>query len=163
MMMSRSMLTALLPHGVHIVHLWMIYGLEGRMHSRSIVIAQTTCNSINRVAIQWGLLVEFSCDPHLISYWEICCLVWLLVFVTSGCHNMKCELCLIVWSDCYCLCFSSICFFWLSILIVFSWYNYLTYSGSNPILPLRILFNSISYLNKYLTGVFSPNTLQHSR
>ena len=51
-MMSRSMLTVLLPHSVHMVHSWVMYGLENRMHSRSIVIAQTTCNSINRIAIQ---------------------------------------------------------------------------------------------------------------
>jgi len=67
MVMSRSILTALLPHGVHMVYSWTMYGLDGRIHSRSIVVAQTTCNSINRVAIQWGLLVEFSCDLHLIS------------------------------------------------------------------------------------------------
>jgi len=50
-MMSRSMLITLLPHGVYMVHSWMTHGLEGRMHNRSIVIAQTTCNSINRVVI----------------------------------------------------------------------------------------------------------------
>jgi len=62
------------------------------MHSRSVIIAWTTCSSIYRVAIQWGLLVEFSCNSHLISYWEIYYLVWLLIFVTSGCHNITVDL-----------------------------------------------------------------------
>ena len=31
------MLTILLLHSVHMVHSWMIYGLEGRMHSRSVL------------------------------------------------------------------------------------------------------------------------------
>ena len=37
------------------------------MHSRSIVVAQTTYNNINRIAIQQGLLIEFSCNPHIDS------------------------------------------------------------------------------------------------
>jgi len=32
---------ALLPHGVHIVHSWITHGLESRIHSRCIIIAQT--------------------------------------------------------------------------------------------------------------------------
>ena len=63
------------------------------MHSRSIVIAQTICNSIYRVAIQWELLVKFSYDfstrgfpksptesftcSAAIGHW------------TSGCHNNR--------------------------------------------------------------------------
>jgi len=35
--------------------------------SRNVVIAWTTCDSIYRVAIQWGLPVEFSCDSHINS------------------------------------------------------------------------------------------------
>ena len=31
------MLTTLLPYSVHMVYLWMMYGLEGRMHSRSVL------------------------------------------------------------------------------------------------------------------------------
>ena len=49
------------------------------MHSRSVVVAQTTYNSINRVAIQQGLLVEFSCDSHIDSLLKA-----LLVCVTIG-------------------------------------------------------------------------------
>ena len=64
---SRSMLTALLPHSVYMVYSQTTHGLQGRMHSRSVVIAQITCNSINRIAIQWKLLVEFSCNPHIDS------------------------------------------------------------------------------------------------
>ena len=37
------------------------------VHSRSIVIAQTTCNSIYRIAIQQRLLVEFSYDLYCCS------------------------------------------------------------------------------------------------
>ena len=50
-MISKSMLTALLLHSVHMVHSWITHRLEGRMHSRSIVIAWTIYNSINRVVI----------------------------------------------------------------------------------------------------------------
>jgi len=64
-MMLRNMLTTLLPHGVYMVYLWMIYELKGRIHSKSIVIAWTTCNSIYRIAIQWGLLIEFCYDSKL--------------------------------------------------------------------------------------------------
>ena len=67
-MTSRSMLTTLLPYGIYIVYSWTTHRLKGRMHSRSMVIVQTIYNSIYRIAIQQRLLVEFSCDPHLISY-----------------------------------------------------------------------------------------------
>ena len=50
-MTSRSMLTALLLHSVHMVYSWMTHGLKNRMHIKSIVIAWTICNSINRVVI----------------------------------------------------------------------------------------------------------------
>ena len=79
MMMSRSMLTALLPHGVHMVYVWITHGLQSRMHSRSVVIAWTTYNSIYRVTIQQRLLVKFSCDPHIDSLLRA-----LLVRVTIG-------------------------------------------------------------------------------
>ena len=61
------MLTTLLFYGVHMVHSWTIHGLQGRMCSRSIVVAWTTCNSIYRIAIQQRLLVEFSCDHYINS------------------------------------------------------------------------------------------------
>jgi len=86
-MTSRSMLTVLLPHSVYMVHSWMTHGLYGRMHSKSVVVAWTTCNSINRVAIYQELLVEFSCDLHNNILLRDLLLVLLLVFVTSGCHN----------------------------------------------------------------------------
>jgi len=50
-MMSRSMLTALLPHDIYMVYSWMMHRLWSRMHSRSIVVAQTIYNSINRVVV----------------------------------------------------------------------------------------------------------------
>ena len=67
MITSRSILTALLPHSVYMVHSWMTHGLQGRLHSRSTVVARTICNSINRVVIQQRLFVEFSYDPHIDS------------------------------------------------------------------------------------------------
>ena len=62
--MLRSMLTAQLPYGVYMVHLWMMHGLQGRViikqHGPCVIY-------INRVAIQQRLLVEFSYDLHIDS------------------------------------------------------------------------------------------------
>ena len=58
------MLTALLPHGVYMVHAWMTHGLQGRA---DVVQHGLYLIYINKVAIQQGLLVEFFCDPHINS------------------------------------------------------------------------------------------------
>ena len=63
-MMSRSVLTAQLPHSVHMVHSWTIHGLQGRVNIKQ---HRPHINYINRVAIQQGLLVKFSCDSHIDS------------------------------------------------------------------------------------------------
>ena len=46
------------------------------------------CTYINSVGIHWELLVKFSCDPHKILSIELT-FVTLLVFVNSGCCNIK--------------------------------------------------------------------------
>ena len=69
---------------------------QGRRCSRSTVIAQTTCNSINRIAIQQRFLVEFSCKFPLVittggyhsdSLLRALLSVWSLVFVISSYYN----------------------------------------------------------------------------
>ena len=63
-MMSRSILTACLPYNVYMVYSWMMHGLQGRVNIKQ---HRPHINYINRVAIQQGLLVEFSCDLHINS------------------------------------------------------------------------------------------------
>ena len=72
------------------------HGLQDKRHSRSTVVIQTTCNNINRIAIQQGLLVKFSYKSPLIittsDYYSDSLLrallsIQSLVFVTSGCYN----------------------------------------------------------------------------
>ena len=86
---------ALLLHSVHMVHSQITHGLQGRMHSRCIVIAQTMKTSYKQ-------LVEYCCSslssslvnytthvPHQISALEIYLLVLLLdtglVVATTHC------------------------------------------------------------------------------
>ena len=62
--MSSSVLTAQLPHGVHMVYSWTMHGHQNRSNYQQHGPCVTY---INRVAIQQRLLVEFSYDPHINS------------------------------------------------------------------------------------------------
>ena len=70
------MSTAYLPYGIHMVHSWTMHGHQGRSNYSQHGLC---VNYINRVAIQWGLLVEFSCDSYIDSLLRA-----LLIHITIG-------------------------------------------------------------------------------
>ena len=76
--MLRSILTTCLPHNIHIVYLWTTHGLQGRIN---IEQHRPCVNYINRVAIQWKLLVKFSYNLHINSLLKA-----LLICVIIGLH-----------------------------------------------------------------------------
>ena len=82
-MMLRYMLIVYSPHSIHIVHLWTTYRYQNRViyHYHGPYIY-----CINRIVIYWKLLVEFSCDLHLISTLRFITYVTISL-LTNICHN----------------------------------------------------------------------------